>query len=66
MCIYKQVKKCIAILYKLNFRKIFSKELRVKFPSDTNCRLFPYHFLGLDMTALEALEAIDALLNQST
>ena len=25
-----------------------------------------YHFLGLDMTALEALKAIDVLLNQST
>ena len=25
-----------------------------------------HHFLGLDMPALEALKAIDALLNQST
>lgn len=25
-----------------------------------------HHFLGLDMTALEALKAIDVLLNQST
>ena len=25
-----------------------------------------HHFLGLDMTALEALKAIDTLLNQST
>ena len=44
MCIYKQVKKCIAILYNLNFQKIFVKELLVKLPSDTNCRLFPYNF----------------------
>jgi hypothetical protein len=53
---------CITLI----FKKIFSKELLLKFPSDTNCRLFPYHFLGLDMTALEALKAIDVLLNQST